>query len=225
MHNLKTVERETGELVAVSRSGRGRSRRRSTGRERERYKLPYGANISRSGRRRGRSRSDHRELGSAHPPDHHRGGRQGEVRGHGRGVTDQSEDRRADRSDQHRVIDPKDRPAAGKDLRPAVRLVDGKGELVLPLPGRPTGPARILSIEDGAKSASATSSRGFRRKDRRRRDITGGLPRVADLFEARKPKEPAIIAEATGTVFLRQGNQGQASPGHHAGRTASRWKR
>ena len=35
------------------------------------------------------------------------------------------------------------------------------------------------------------------------RDITGGLPRVADLFEARKPKEPAILAEISGTVSFR----------------------
>ena len=47
------------------------------------------------------------------------------------------------------------------------------------------------------------------------RDITGGLPRVADLFEARKPKEPAILAETSGTVSFRQGDQGQAAPGHH----------
>jgi DNA-directed RNA polymerase subunit beta' len=45
-----------------------------------------------------------------------------------------------------------------------------------------------------------TSSRASRRKGRQDRDITGGLPRVADLFEARKPKEPAILAEISGTV-------------------------
>ena len=42
------------------------------------------------------------------------------------------------------------------------------------------------------------------------RDITGGLPRVADLFEARKPKDPAILAECSGIGQLRQGHQGQA---------------
>jgi DNA-directed RNA polymerase subunit beta' len=46
------------------------------------------------------------------------------------------------------------------------------------------------------------------------RDITGGLPRVADLFEARKPKDPAILAETFGCGQLRQGHQGQAAPHH-----------
>ncbi len=41
------------------------------------------------------------------------------------------------------------------------------------------------------------------------RDITGGLPRVADLFEARKPKEPAILAEATGTVSFGKDTKGK----------------
>ena len=51
------------------------------------------------------------------------------------------------------------------------------------------------------------------------RDITGGLPRVADLFEARKPKEPAILAEISAVPCqLWQGNQGQASPGDYTRR-------
>ena len=41
------------------------------------------------------------------------------------------------------------------------------------------------------------------------RDITGGLPRVADLFEARRPKEPAILAEATGTVSFGKDTKGK----------------
>ena len=56
----------------------------------------------------------------------------------------------------------------------------------------------------------------------RRWDITGGLPRVADLFEARKPKEPAVLTEASGTmVSFGKETQGQAATGdHHAGRGA-----
>src|SRR3546814_21163649 len=41
------------------------------------------------------------------------------------------------------------------------------------------------------------------------RDITGGLPRVADLFEARKPKEPAVLAETTGTIKFGPGTKGK----------------
>ena len=52
------------------------------------------------------------------------------------------------------------------------------------------------------------------------RDITGGLPRVADLFEARKPKDSGDPRRVLGHGQLRQGNQGQAPPGHHRTRTA-----
>ena len=48
------------------------------------------------------------------------------------------------------------------------------------------------------------------REAARTRDITGGLPRVAELFEARKPKENAIIAKVSGKVTFMQGLQGQA---------------
>jgi len=47
------------------------------------------------------------------------------------------------------------------------------------------------------------------------RDITGGLPRVADLFEARKPKDPAILAEKTGTVSFGKETKGKAPADHH----------
>ena len=64
----KTVHTSKGHLVAVSRSGECRVID-DTGRERERYKLPYGAVHHRQGRRSDQGRPDHRELGSAHPPD------------------------------------------------------------------------------------------------------------------------------------------------------------
>ena len=54
------------------------------------------------------------------------------------------------------------------------------------------------------------------RETTKTKDITGGLPRVAELFEARKPKDHAIIAEIDGVVSLRQGHQGQAQGRHHA---------
>ena len=49
------------------------------------------------------------------------------------------------------------------------------------------------------------------------KDITGGLPRVADLFEARQPKEPAILAEISGTISFGKG-PGQTPSGHYADR-------
>src|SRR6185312_7514206 len=69
-------------------------------------------------------------------------------------------------------------------------------------------PARSSRCRTVPKSASATSWRVFRRKPRRL-DITGGLPRVADLFEARKPKEPAILAEVSGVVSFGKDTKGK----------------
>ena len=60
------------------------------------------------------------------------------------------------------------------------------------------------------------------RETTKTKDITGGLPRVAELFEARKPKEHAVIAEIDGIGQLRQGHQGQAQGRRHPESTASR---
>jgi DNA-directed RNA polymerase subunit beta' len=114
----------------------------------------------------------------------------------------------------HRVvIDPKQRPAAGKDLRPMVKLLDEDGE--------------ELNIAAPTCRRATSCLRGHRQRQRRcrgrrrrhpraypagiskTRDITGGLPRVADLFEARKPKEPALLAEATGTVSFGKDTKGK----------------
>jgi DNA-directed RNA polymerase subunit beta' len=101
------------------------------------------------------------------------------------------------------VIDPK-RAARGKDVRPQVKLLDAKGKEVKP-PG--TDHRRTTSCRR-ARSSTCRRRRGgvgdvlarIPQESSKTRDITGGLPRVADLFEARKPKDPAILAEITGTV-------------------------
>ncbi|MGC7858326.1 DNA-directed RNA polymerase subunit beta' [Vibrio anguillarum] len=105
------------------------------------------------------------------------------------------------------------RPAAGKDMRPAIKLVDAKGKDVM-IPGTDM-PAQyflpgkaIVNIEDGAEVVGDTLAR-IPQKSGGNRDITGGLPRVADLFEARRPKEPAILAEHTGTVSFGKETKGK----------------
>ena len=111
-------------------------------------------------------------------------------------------------------MDPKDRPSAAKDLRPAVRLNDAKGKAVN-LPGSDV-PANyfmpsnaILNMEDGGKIGVGDIIARIPQEGSKTRDITGGLPRVADLFEARKPKEPAILAEATGIVSFGKETKGK----------------
>jgi DNA-directed RNA polymerase subunit beta' len=112
------------------------------------------------------------------------------------------------------VLDPKDRPSAGKDLRPAVRLVDDKGRDVYlansDIPAHyflPSG--AVLSLDDGEEVGVGDVIARIPQETSKTRDITGGLPRVADLFEARKPKEPAILAEASGTVTFGKETKGK----------------
>jgi DNA-directed RNA polymerase subunit beta' len=101
------------------------------------------------------------------------------------------------------VVDWKSMPKSG-DLRPRVTLRDEAGELLM----LPNGmEARyymsvdaILSAEQGQKVNAGDVLARIPREGSKTRDITGGLPRVAELFEARKPKDHAIIAEAEGRV-------------------------
>ena len=205
LHNLKTVERESGDLVAVSRSG-------EVGvvdehhREREKYKLPYGAVLS---VRDGEEVDAGQIIANWDPHTHPI-----ITETAGKATFEDLEDgvsinRKTDELTgltNIEIIDPKDRPSAGKDLRPAVRLNDGKGELVehKPLPAN-----AILSIEDGQQLGVGDVIARVPQEGSKTRDITGGLPRVADLFEARKPKEPAILAEASGVVSFGKETKGK----------------
>jgi DNA-directed RNA polymerase subunit beta' len=213
LHNLKTVKRESGELVAISRSG-AIAVADEHGRERERYKLPYGAVIS-------VAEADAVEAGQVIAQwDPHTHPIVAEVAGvatfvemeEGLSMNRQTDDLTG--LTNITVLDPKDRPSAAKDLRPAVRLNDAKGNTVN-LPGSEV-PANyfmpsnaILNMEDGGKIGIGDIIARIPQEGSKTRDITGGLPRVADLFEARKPKEPAILAEATGTVSFGKETKGK----------------
>jgi DNA-directed RNA polymerase subunit beta' len=90
------------------------------------------------------------------------------------------------------------------ELRPAMVIVDKKGK---PLTVASGGEARyglstdaILSVEDGAEVKAGDVLARLPTEGAKTRDITGGLPRVAELFEARKPKEAAVLAEIDGFI-------------------------
>jgi DNA-directed RNA polymerase subunit beta' len=211
--NLKTVKRDSGELVAVSRSG-AIAVADDHGRERERYKLPYGAVISVAD-------EDNVEAGAIIAQwDPHTHPIVAEVSGNVEFLEMEeglSMNRQTDELTgltNITVLDPKDRPSAAKDLRPAVRLTDAKGGAVM-LPGSEV-PANyfmpsnaILNMENGAKIGVGDIIARIPQEGSKTRDITGGLPRVADLFEARKPKEPAILAEASGAVSFGKETKGK----------------
>ncbi|OYD21286.1 DNA-directed RNA polymerase subunit beta' [Oceanimonas baumannii] len=112
------------------------------------------------------------------------------------------------------VMDVNERPSSGKELRPTVKLVDDAGkDVFIPdtdlsalyfLPGR-----AIVSLEDGAQVNVGDAVARIPQESGGTKDITGGLPRVADLFEARQPKEPAILAEVSGTISFGKETKGK----------------
>ena len=112
------------------------------------------------------------------------------------------------------VTDAAQRSAAGKEMRPMVKLVDAKGNDVMiagtDIPAQYFLPGNaIVNLEDGADVNIGDALARIPQESSKTRDITGGLPRVADLFEARKPKLPAILAEKTGVVGFGKETKGK----------------
>jgi len=213
LHNLKYVEREDGSLVAVSRSGELAITDKS-GRERERYKLPYGAVIKVADR----ADVNAGDIVASWDPHTHpiitEVAGIVKMSGMEEGITVKRQTDELTGLSSISVMEQSERPAAGKDMRPAVTLVDANGE-ELCLAGTNV-PAHyflseyaIVSLEDGAEVKVGDVIAKIPQESSKTRDITGGLPRVADLFEARKPKEPAILAEISGTVSFGKETKGK----------------
>ncbi|QDH16485.1 DNA-directed RNA polymerase subunit beta' [Swingsia samuiensis] len=101
------------------------------------------------------------------------------------------------------VVDYK-QAAKGVDLRPRLQLKDASGNVVKLANGNDAryflSPDSILSVENGAEVNAGDVLARIPREGSKTRDITGGLPRVAELFEARRPKDHAIIAEGDGRI-------------------------
>ncbi|MEE9357701.1 MAG: DNA-directed RNA polymerase subunit beta', partial [Sedimenticolaceae bacterium] len=213
LHNIKTVLHHSGHLVAVSRSGE-LTLVDTSGRERERYKVPYGANIRVAD---GDSVKGGEMVANWDPHTHPI---ITEVEGKVQfvefadGVSVQSQVDDVTGLASLVIIDPKQRPAAGKDMRPMVKLVDEKGEDLniagTEIPAHYYLPAgAVVIVTDGGEVQVGDTLARIPQESSKTRDITGGLPRVADLFEARKPKEPAILAEATGTIGFGKDTKGK----------------
>ncbi len=213
LHNVKIVENAAGNLVAVSRSGE-LAVADENGRERERYRIPYGAVITvHDGAQVKGGDFVAKWDPHTHPIVTEVAGKVAFT-----GMEDNLSIRR--QTDELtglsslEIIDPAERPAAGKDLKPAVTLVDEDGnELFLAntnVPAHYALPAKsIVSLNDGDMVGVGDIVARIPQEGSKTRDITGGLPRVADLFEARKPKESSILAEISGTVSFGKETKGK----------------
>ncbi|MDQ3776441.1 MAG: DNA-directed RNA polymerase subunit beta' [Pseudomonadota bacterium] len=213
LQNLKVLRQEARTFVAVSRSGE-LAVVDEVGRERERYKVPYGAVLSVAA-------GDHIEAGQviAHW-DPHTHPVITEVAGTVafsdiiEGITVVRHVDEITGLTSIVIMDPKQRAASAKDLRPVVKLVDLEGnDLRIPGTDIPAHyflpPKAVINAEDGTTVKVGDVIARLPQESFKTRDITGGLPRVADLFEARRPKEAAVLAEISGTVSFGKDTKGK----------------
>ncbi|MBB3191741.1 DNA-directed RNA polymerase subunit beta' [Halomonas cerina] len=213
LHNIKYVERGDGKLVVVSRSS-ALAVADDHGREREYYKLPYGAELS---VRDGDPVDGGQAVAKWDPHTHPIiAEAEGQVQ-----YADMDEGLTIHRSVDEmtglssiEVIESAARPMAGRDKRPMILLADETGSPVTVsgsdtpvqylLPGK-----AIVTVDNGSHIGVGEVVARIPVEATGNKDITGGLPRVADLFEARKPKEPAILAEISGTISFGKETKGK----------------
>nr|WP_202604041.1 DNA-directed RNA polymerase subunit beta' [Photobacterium halotolerans] len=213
LHNAKFVTNNDGKLVITSRAAE-LTIVDEFGRTKESYKLPYGSML-------GKGDNDAVEAGEVVANwDPHTMPIITEVAGHiqfvdlidGVTVSRQTDDLTGLSSIV--ILDGSERTGAGKDMRPMVKLVDDKGnDVMIPgtdMPAQYFLPGKaIVQLEDGSAVGIGDTLSRIPQESGGTKDITGGLPRVADLFEARKPKEPAILAEITGAVSFGKETKGK----------------
>lgn len=211
-HNVKLLERENGKFIVASRSGT-LAVLDDHGRERERYKIPYGAELSvKDG-----SFAEAGQIVANWDPHSHPVIT--EVAGRIKfvdlveGITMHRQTDELTGLTSIVIADYKAR-GGGKELKPMIKLVSDQGEdLYLAgthLVAQYFLPAdAIVNFEDGSKVKVGDVIARIPQETSKTRDITGGLPRVADLFEARRPKDPAILAEISGVVSFGKETKGK----------------
>ena len=210
-NNVKVVEHANGHWVTVSRSCEIVMTDHQ-GREREKYKLPYGASLTVAD---GQSVEGGQVIATWDPHVH-------PIITEAAGfvqfvdfVDEQTMKRQVDDMtglSSIVIIDAKQRGA--KDLRPMIRLLDKDGnELCLPgtnVPAHYFLPVDAsVQLDDGAEVGVGDVLSRIPQESSKTRDITGGLPRVADLFEARTPKDATILAETSGLVSFGKETKGK----------------
>jgi len=198
-HNLKTVMTKSGEIIVLNRNGQV-SLHDPSGRELERYTLPSGAIIS----YKDGAKVEKDEIFVKWDP--YTVPILTEVSGKVRfedikaGVTMNEEMDATTGLIERVIIEHKE------DLHPQILITGGNDEI---LAFYPISVGAHIVVKEGQAVASGTLLAKTPRKIAKTRDITGGLPRVAEIFEARKPKNPAIISEIDGVVEIGEGVKGQ----------------
>ncbi len=211
LHNVVTVTNSDNAEVVMSRNAEV-GIIDSTERERERHKLPYGCQLKVTDGEEVTKEATLAEWDPYTLPIIVEGAGTIQFMDLMEGISMKETVDETTGMTSREVLDWKQTPR-GADMKPSIVLVDKKGKVVtLPNGSQavytlPVG--AILSIADGQDVRAGDTLARMPKESLKSRDITGGLPRVAELFEARKPKDSAIISEITGTVSFGKDLKGK----------------
>jgi DNA-directed RNA polymerase subunit beta' len=204
---MSTVKRTNGEYVVTNRTGELIIVDES-GRERERHKIVYGARVMVKEAQKVEKDTKLAEWepfampllsevgGSVRFEDIIEGVTMSEVADEVTGLS------------RRTIIESRD-----PEARPRISIRDGKGDMKVLANGQPATyflpQGAALAVDDAAELSPGEVIARVPRETTKTKDITGGLPRVAELFEARKPKDHAIIAEIDGAVSFGKDTKGK----------------
>jgi DNA-directed RNA polymerase subunit beta' len=211
---MRYVQNAKGDKVVISRSGEIIVED-DNHRERERHKVPYGALLSVTDGRQVKAGNSLATWDPHHRPivTEYAGTVRFENVEEGTTVAKQIDD--VTGLSTLVVIDPKRRGSAtAKGVRPSVKMINEQGEEVK-IAGTdhavnisfPVG--AVIAVRDGQQVSVGEVLARIPQETSKTRDITGGLPRVAELFEARSPKDAGMLAEVTGTVSFGKDTKGK----------------
>ncbi|KQX84646.1 DNA-directed RNA polymerase subunit beta' [Variovorax sp. Root473] len=209
---MRYVTNSKGELVVISRSGEIVIHDEH-GRERERHKVPYGATLTVKADQQIKAGTILANWDPLTRPIITEFAGKAQFENVEEGLTVAKQVDEVTGLSTLVVIDPKRRGAA-KVVRPQVKLIDAQG-LEVKIPGTdhsvtigfPIG--ALVQIRDGQDVGPGEVLARIPVEGQKTRDITGGLPRVAELFEARSPKDKGMLAEMTGTVSFGKETKGK----------------
>ena len=209
---MRYVTNTKGDLVVIARSGEVVITDEH-GRERERHKVPYGAVLSVKADQVVKSGAVLANWDPLTRPIITEFAGTARFEGVEEGLTVAKQVDDVTGLSSLVVIDPK-RRGSTKSVRPVVKLLDANGEEVK-IPGTDHAVAvgfqigALIQVRDGQEVGSGEVLARVPVEGQKTRDITGGLPRVAELFEARTPKDKGTLAELTGTVSFGKETKGK----------------
>jgi DNA-directed RNA polymerase subunit beta' len=199
LHNAKYVLNTDGKIVITSRSTEI-TIIDSHGREKERYKVPYGAVLT----VQDNAEVQGNDIVATWDPHSHPIVLEHKSKVSFSDIDDSNTETQTDELTGLTRIVVKDLAKANAKEPKLIIESDERGLQETRLPSFTT-----IEVTDGATANPGDVLARIPQEGSKTRDITGGLPRVADLFEARKPKDPAILAEITGTISFGKETKGK----------------